>query len=281
MLYTFMSDSTAIATHLLAVDSHVHLYDWMNLVPMLDAALASFTDAVSTHKAHTPFSGLLALTEPLNRDTFPKLRAQAHAEQPCRLSKDWILEPTEESLSLAAYHSSGVRIFLLSGQQVVTREKLEVLAIACEQTIPERQSLKETIQAVRVRDGYPILPWGVGKWLFGRGKLISRTITENGTAPLGIGDNGGRPSFWCKVSQFDQAKRYDLPLLRGSDPLPVKSSTRSAGSFGTLLCCRFDSAKPAESLLAALRGKSCERIDFGDPESPLAFLKTQVALRLG
>jgi hypothetical protein len=246
---------------------------------MLDTALASFTDAVHTQKGKVPFSGMLVLTEPRVRDTFPKLRSQLHSEQPCRLNSEWILEPTDETLSLAAVHSSGAKIFLISGQQVVTRENLEVLAIASEQTIPDRQNLQETLKAIRQHDGYPVLPWAVGKWLLGRGKLINRAIADNGGKPLGIGDNGGRPAFWTMVGQFEQARLYDLPILRGSDPLPVKGS-RTAGSYGTLMSIPFDPTKPAKSLLDALCDKSCERIDFGVLEAPLSFVKDQIALRL-
>jgi hypothetical protein len=278
-IYIFMSESTPSVTYLLAVDSHVHLYNWVDLVPMLDTARASFTDAVHTQKGDVPFCGMLVLTEPRSRDTFPKLRAQLQNGHPCRLSSEWMLQPTDETLSLTAVHSSGARIFLISGQQVVTREALEVLAIASEQTVPDRQSLQETLKAIRQRDGYPILPWAVGKWLMGRGKLVSQTIIDNGGKPLGIGDNGGRPVFWTMVGQFEQARRYDLPILRGSDPLPVKGS-RTAGSYGTLMSIPFDAEKPAKSLLDALCDKSCERIDFGVLETPLSFVKDQIALRL-
>ncbi len=274
-----MSESTPATTYFLAVDSHVHLYNWVDLVPMLDTALASFTDAVHKHKGKVPFYGMLVLTEPRGRDTFPKLRTQLQSAQPCWLSSEWMLEPTDETLSLTAVHTDGTRIFLISGQQVVTREALEVLAIASEQTVPDRQSLQDTLKAIRQRDGYPVLPWAVGKWLMGRGKIVSQAIAENDGKPLGIGDNGGRPAFWTRVEQFKQARLFDLPILRGSDPLPVKSS-RNAGSYGTLMSIPFDAAKPAKSLLDALCDKSCERIDFGVLEAPLSFLRDQITLRL-
>lgn len=275
-----MPDLTSSETDILAVDSHVHLYDWVNLVPMLDAALASFTDAVNNIKEGKDFYGVLVLTEPRERDTFAKLRNQAQTESPCMLNSDWTLQTTGESLSLAAVHANGATLYLISGQQVVTRESLEVLSIATEQSIPDRMSLEETIQGIRVRDGFPVLPWGVGKWLFGRGKLINRAIEENGGKPLAIGDNGGRPNFWTMVGQFNKAKLHDLPILNGTDPLPTPKTQRTAGSYGNIICCKFDTDKPAKSLLTALTDTSCERVAYGALEAPAAFVLDQVLLRL-
>lgn len=265
---------------ILAVDSHVHLYDWAKLIPMLDDALTAFADAVQRNKEGRAFAGVLVLTEPQNRDTFPKLRRQVLAEQPHRLSNNWTIIPTEEKLSLAAVHTNGITIFLISGQQIVTRESLEVLSLATEQSIPDRMSLEETITEIRDRDGYPVLPWAVGKWLFSRGKHINRVMVENNGKPLAIGDNGGRPTFWNVISQFNAAKLYDIPILNGTDPLPAKNTRRKAGSYGTLMCCTLDSTRPAASLLAALNDKSCELIRYGNLEAPIAFVRDQIALRL-
>ncbi|WP_136805727.1 hypothetical protein [Desulfosediminicola flagellatus] len=275
-----MSELTSSSTDILAVDSHVHLYNWVNLVPMLDEALSSFKKAVQEKKEGQPFYGVLVLTEPRDRDTFPKLRAQLQTEQSCRLSSDWTLEKTGESVSLAAVHANGATLFLISGQQVITRESLEVLSIATEQSIPDKMSLEETISRIRDIDGYPVLPWAVGKWLFARGKHITRLIKANHGKPLALGDNGGRPTFWSSVSHFDAAKLYDLPILNGTDPLPAKSTKRMAGSYGTIICYAFDTTRPAASLLAALNDKSCERIGYGELEAPAAFVIDQISLRL-
>lgn len=275
-----MSEISSSSTDILAVDSHVHLYNWVDLVPMLDEALASFTNAVQQKKEGQPFYGVLVLTEPRVRDTFPKLRTQLQTEGPCHLSSDWTLKETGEAVSLAAVHASGTTLFFISGQQVITRESLEVLSIATEQSIPDQLSLDETISIIRDKKGYPVLPWAVGKWLFNRGKHVTRLIETNNGKPLAIGDNGGRPKFWKSVGQFDTAKLYDLPILNGTDPLPTRSRNRMAGSYGNIICCAFDASKPATSLLAALKDKSCERIGYGNLEAPIAFVKDQISLRL-
>ncbi|HKJ64034.1 MAG TPA: hypothetical protein VJ969_01430, partial [Desulfopila sp.] len=96
---------------------------------------------------------------------------------------------------------------------------------------------------------------------------------------LGIGDNGGRPTFWSAIPQFERAKLNDIPLLRGSDPLAVSETRRSAGSFGTVIRCEFDSEHPCRSLLKGLKNNDLERFHFGTLEQPAQFLKDQIALR--
>lgn len=272
-----MTDTTQPVPALLAVDSHVHLYNWVDLVPMLDEALASFTDAVRNNKGNAPFSGILIFTEPRERDTFSRLRAQAEAEQPCRLSAEWELRLTAERLSLAAAHVSGAEIYLISGQQVETREGIEVLSIGTEQSLPDRQSLAETLKGIRGRDGYPAISWRIDNRCWGRGKLLDRTITQNGRQPLAISDSGTRPTFLKKVGLFDQARLYDLPIVAGTDPAPSANSGRRAGSYGILMSCPFNSAEPAKALLAALTEKSCERIQYGNLTTPRTFFKDLIS----
>lgn len=277
-----MSESKTNNNHLLAVDSHVHLHDWLHFVPMLDSALSAFTRAVSQHKNTNVFSGILVLTEPVGRDTFPRLKTQLEtSEDQCRLNSNWHLEATGEDLTIAACHVTGARIYLVSGQQIVTRENLEVLSIYTPQSINDRLNIRETIKEVEKFGGFPVLPWGVGKWLFGRGKLVSCLIEEKKKQRFGIGDNGSRPTFWQHVPQFALARKHDLPLLHGSDPLRVSEARRSAGSSGDLIICPFDSRYPGKSLVNALKENSYERISFREPEKAGHFFKDQIALRFG
>lgn len=276
-----MVESETTGSQLLAVDSHVHVYDWANFVPMLDSALRKFSKAVQDNGKNTTFSGILALTEPATRDTFSRLAFQLpDRESRCELSGSWHLEKTAEPLSLRAVHRDGTSVYIISGQQIVTREKLEVLSIFASQTVPDQLTLAETLAEIRARGGFPILPWGVGKWLFGRGKVVGQQIQEASRGQFGMGDNGGRPSFWKQVGQFELAKRHDLPILRGSDPLPVSELRRTGGSYGDLITCPFDPDQPGKSLCDALRENKYERTGYGPAETAANFFKDQIALRL-
>ncbi|WP_163337620.1 hypothetical protein [Desulfopila sp. IMCC35008] len=271
-------------TRQLVVDSHVHIHNLNNLVHILDATLTSFDKAVQVHKTDKDFSGVLCLTEPAGRDNFTRLKNQLDKSvatgELCRLNNSWHLDSTAEDLTIAACHESGTVIYLLAGQQIVTREKLEVLSLSAPQTVQDRMSLTATIEAIEELGGFAILPWGVGKWLFGRGKIVSDCIKEKRGNRIAIGDNGGRPAFWKSVVQFDLAKLHDLPLLHGSDPLRVSELRRTAGSRADILVLDFDRDRPAQSLLNALRENTCERIAIGAPETFMHFIRDQIALRL-
>lgn len=265
----------------MAVDSHVHLYHWKDLTSVLDRGRACLTRMNGADSSAPPTAVLLVLAEPAARNTFGRLKTQIQPGTSVALSPQWLLAPTGESLSISAKHIDGSDIFLISGQQVVTREKLEVLSIATGQTIPDGLPLKATLDQIVNAGGFPILPWGVGKWLFGRGKIINSLIREN-TAATGffaLGDNGGRPRFWRRVEQFEMARSADIPIISGSDPLPCGSRRQAAASFGTLIRCSFDRQKPAASLLAALTQGSCDTQPFGDLARPLDFFRDQLALR--
>ena len=276
-----MFESETTGSRLLAVDSHVHVYDWANLVPMLDSALKNFSKAVEGRDKNGSFSGVLLLTEPSRRDTFSRLVHQLKdGASRCSLSGGWSLEKTAEPLSLRAVSQSGTALYIICGQQVVTRENLEVLSVFTPQTVPDGMTLAETLADIQARGGYPILPWGVGKWFSGRGKVVRQQIQEATGGKLGIGDNGGRPWFWKRVSQFELARKQHLPILRGSDPLPVSERRRTAGSFGNLIICPFDSEHPGKSLCDALRANRYERIAYGSAESTVNFFRDHIALRL-
>jgi hypothetical protein len=275
-----MPESNSTSHQLLAIDSHVHLHDWVHLVPMLDAAIRSFTRAVGTYRPGAPFHGILVLTEPARRNTFGKLRDQLGVDPSYPCNPGWTLEATAEPLSLKASHANGTALFLVSGQQIVTGENLEVLSIGTAPVINDKLSLAGTIREIRQQSGFPLIPWGVGKWLGTRGKIVSRAISENAGQPLGLGDNSGRPAFWRNILQFTQAKAYNMVILRGSDPLALAGQEEKVGSFGTFISCPFDPQLPGASLVDALQDNSFSSIDFGELETFPAFCRNQLTLRL-
>ncbi|WP_136798205.1 hypothetical protein [Desulfosediminicola ganghwensis] len=270
-------------TSTVLLDSHVHLYHWSDLVPILDSARVCHQEQDTAHHSHNPASAVvLVFTEPRERDTFARLKRQLESESTTPLAPDWQLHSTAEPLSLIATHTDGAEIFLISGQQIVTRERLEVLSIATEQSIADRLPLAATLKAIEDAGGFPILPWGVGKWLFRRGKLVSQLIRENDNpvhAPFALGDNGGRPQFWRWVKQFDLARTHNIPVISGSDPLPCSNRRHVAANFGTLISCCFDRERPAMSLLKAIAERTCDTRPFGALTRSMDFMRDQLALR--
>ncbi len=274
-----MPRSPTSGSHLLALDSHIHLHDISNLPGLLDSTVREFRKAIGQQMADRPFLGMLVLTEPRTRPTFASLRHEI--KQSTAAGKGtWTLTGTEEAISLRATHSGGDTLFLTSGQQIVTRENLEVLALLVLPEVPDGLSLAETVTEIVRLGGLAVLPWGVGKWLGTRGRIVSNFLDKNTKLPVFLGDNGGRPSFWKSIPQFRQAKKAGIPILRGSDPLHCSHRRRGAGSYGNLLTCQIDMQQPGKSVRAALTNMHSSPAEFGKLEQPWHFCKDQLTLRI-
>ena len=274
-----MTPHPASVSTLLAIDSHVHFHDMTDPAGLFDACLKAFRDALPHMLKARAFSGMLVLTEPQSRQSFASLLALIPQVCSAVALASWTLERTGEDISLRAVHRSGETIFLLAGQQIVTAENLEVLSLLALPFIPDGLDLRETVRQVRLAGGLPVLPWGVGKWLGRRGKIISEFLQEPLEQPVFLGDNGGRPALWASVPQFRLAADRGVPVLRGSDPLRCSFTRRQAGSFGNLLEAPVDPQRPADSLRRALTTIDGLPAAFGRPERLLHFCKDQLALR--
>ncbi len=266
-------------SRLLALDCHVHFHDLADVPGLLETALLAFRKAIGAQAEDRPFSGILVLTEPQSRPSFAALQQRISGRAGTGKGA-WSLAATGEEISLRATRQDGDTLFLLSGQQIVTRENLEVLSLLAQPGVTDGLDLAETVGEVLRLGGLPVLPWGVGKWLGRRGKIVSRFLAESRKTPIFLGDNGGRPAFWTSVPQFRQAKSRGITILRGSDPLRCSRRRRGAGSYGTLLTCPWDAARPGQSLRDALTDGNAMFGEFGRLEKPWHFLKDQLALRI-
>lgn len=259
-----------------AVDSHVHLHDLRDPAGLLDDAYAALTGCLG----HSPPPALLILTEPASRPAFARLRKSAPAGKTSPACGPWRLGTTDESISLAAENRDGGTLYLLAGQQIVTAENLEVLSLLALPEIADGLGLAETVQRIRQLGGLPVLPWGVGKWLGRRGTIVSDFLAGDSAGPLFVGDNGGRPGLWTFIPQYRQARDRNIRILRGSDPLRCSYRRRCAGSYGNILRCPFDPARPGQSLYGALTAAGTALETFGRHESLWHFFRDQIALRI-
>ena len=123
-----------------------------------------------------------------------------------------------------------------------------------------------------------VLPWGVGKWLGGRGRMIRDTIQAASASTIFLGDNGGRPWLW-QVGQFDEAKQRGIKVLPGTDPLPIPGEQRRIGTFGFRMTAALDQRRPMATFVRALRDPRTSITPFGRLSSPLACLSAQIRLR--
>ena len=266
---------------LILIDAHVHLHACFAVDRVLTSALRNFSQAASRLGASDAFSAGLLLTEMQGESWF---QTQTHHIQQAPSQAvtygDWTLTTTAEPCSLKATHTSGKSLWLMAGRQVVTQERLEVLALITSENFADGDPLPKTLQAITKADGIPVLPWGVGKWIGRRGGLVDTLLQQENSPAFYLGDNSGRPLGWQRPQRFRIAEKRGLYVLPGTDPLPLASETSRPGSFGFALRGEWDAQQPGMFLKAALRSPDLVMQPYGALETPWRFVANQVALRL-
>ena len=258
----------------LLVDAHVHLQNCFRLGPFLDGAVHNFRSAVNHGGSIGP--GYLLLTDMTGQDTFDRIRGEGPKH-------GWSFEATEEEESLIALKDGKPALVLVSGRQIACREGIEWLALGTRLCFQDGLPLLESLREIRKVQALPVLPWGFGKWWFGRGRVVKQLIVNecNSSIPdrIFLGDNGGRISLLGQPSAFAIARREGLRILPGTDPLPFQSHENRAGSYAFLIEGRTDTTVPWRHLRDALTtDRALEPL--GRLESPFSFVRQQVAMQL-
>lgn len=243
------------------VDGHVHLH------PRFDAG--AFLDAAA---AHAPPAGLvLCLTESAGVRRFDQLARTPSVGR-------WTLELISEPESLA-FARTGTTITLIAGRQIITAERVEVLALATLADLDDGRPLADTLDAVLAACAVAVLPWGFGKWWGARGRLVAAELRSRGRT-VAIGDNAGRPRGARPHPIFRLARELGVPVLPGSDPLDLSHHLAWAGSYGFELASPLDALAPAADLRARLRELPASPPVSGRRVGPARFALDQVLLRL-
>ena len=261
---------------MILLDAHVHLHTCFDPAGFLDSARANFRAAAQAMRRPNGL-GCLWLTDTAEERSFRRL-AQRGTASP-RLGR-WSLSETGEPTSLAARHESGDMLLLLAGRQIATRERFEVLALGSEHDFPPGQSLGDTIAAVHQGGAIAVVPWGFGKWWFGRRRVLAATLRSLPSQGVFVGDNAARPRLIPRSPLFDLAASRGIYNLPGSDPLPLRWEIRKPGRLGAVLDGPLDLSRPVASLLQTLGELRAQPPVFGVGDSFAGFVRSQVGLRL-
>lgn len=271
-----MSTVTAI------VDAHVHLHACYQPDELLDHAYKNLSTAASSCGPSSASSALfLLMTECFRDDYFGALYATAHGQDSSRSTslREWRAHPTEEDSSVLA-RSGDRQIIVVSGRQVACREGLEVLLLGTTRRLPDGLGVREVLTETSSWGVPRVIPWGPGKWLFRRGRLLSELVAEFRSPTLFLGDEGGRPIFWGYPQHFAHAARLGVRDLPGTDPLPFPHDVTKVGRMGFRVPIELDSARPAASLLRVLHQPDTPLQRFAVLESPLRFVRNQIGMQL-
>ncbi|MCP5007116.1 MAG: hypothetical protein GY941_24705 [Planctomycetes bacterium] len=258
----------------LIIDGHVHFYDCYDPGKFFQAAIINL-DAFfhSKYPEEEDFQRILLLTEGKSNNYFKQLKINGIP------GSDFEVRNTQEDCSLTLFANNNPQCFILAGRQIVTQENLEILSIASNYKIEDGLPARDVIGMLLERKEITVLSWGVGKWLFKRGKIIRELIKEYHSPYLFIGDNGARPSFWPTPELFKMAEAYGIRVLSGSDPLPFSRETCRVGTFGFTIGGRIDANNPAESFRNNLLSKKGNVSFFGKQDRAHLFLKRQLEHR--
>jgi hypothetical protein len=188
--------------------------------------------------------------------------------------------PTEEAESLRIERPDGAFLFLVAGFQIVTSERLEVLALSTVSEIPDGLPLGKTVAAVEKVGAVSVIPWGFGKWFGRRRHVLTEFLSSHREGGVFLGDNGGRPSF-LRVPDFRrEVFSGALKILPGSDSLPIASELHKVGSFGFTLRAELDERRPGASLVRTLLNPRVVPEPYGSPERFWRFLRNQTVMRI-
>ncbi len=265
----------------LLIDAHVHIHDCFDLGECFDHAYVNFKNQSERMGPDTDFRALLCLTESAGADWYGRLSAEAQKPSDAQtMGGAWKLHETEEPCALRACSACGHELTILSGRQIVTAEGLEVLSLMCRDHIADGSALQDTVKTVEEHGGIPVIPWGAGKWLGQRGRILERFLDQAGdTSCLALGDNGGRPVFWKNPRHFLLARSRGIPILPGSDPLPLPWESARIGSFGFSLEADLDHDHIARELRGLLCRRQADIHPYGCLQRTWDFVRNQWALR--
>jgi hypothetical protein len=218
------------------IDTHLHIYPFYSL----NRALTCLVDNLDSHDSDAIKVG--CLTERHDCDVYNSL-----ADNPAQeLQETFDIQPSDSGNSLKiTSRSTAKTVFLLPGQQIITRENLEVLSLNNPARVREGLPAMETVNEVIASGGIPVVAFGFGKWLGKRGKIVSQLIDQFGPGELALGDTTMRPYGWGTPVAFRRARKKGMRILHGSDPLPFAGEEIRPASYASVVSLQGDNPELA------------------------------------
>ncbi|MBL4711197.1 MAG: hypothetical protein JKX75_01620 [Gammaproteobacteria bacterium] len=249
------------------LDSHVHFYDnWdISLNQLLTSAYANLT----LGNAALPVICLL--------DTGKEaISVTQQLAKP--MAGEWQKHIAELEPYSFWFKKQEKTILVITGTQINTIEGLEVLVIGNRGDVTHDMPIEILLE--QQRDGLlNVIPWAAGKWLSKRGKILTQLLKTMKPHQFVLGDNAGRPWLWTGINQLEYAKTHNIPILCGSDPLPLHNHYLKSGTYGNLLNINMDTKRPWTSIIQAIHHQT-QSNQFGHLSSIPSFVMNQLKLRL-
>jgi hypothetical protein len=200
---------------MMLADTHVHIYPFYDLGLFFSSAFRNLdTDPEAELR--------LFLTERFDCNAYQEI---------CRREQIGEFRVERQERCITVISPIGRELSVHPGWQVITRERLEVLALdTLEKRPAEGVETERLIQELGEQGVFTILPWSLGKWSGERGRLVERLIKDE-QLKFALGDPGHR-GVALEPQLFRLGREHGRTILRGSDPLPLKGEERRVGSYG-------------------------------------------------
>ena len=247
----------------LVADTHVHIY------PVHDAAglIRSCADRLRGQAQSPDAVCALFLTEGKGFHFFDRLRDGSHG-----LPDAFRVAPAAEPEAVRVTWGDQASAWIFAGRQIVTAERLEILALTSLDGIPDGAPTGRTVEGVHESGAIPVLSWAPGKWFFQRGDVVRDVIEGHAPGHLLIGDTALRPTLWPEPSLMKTARCKGLAVLAGSDPLPFAGDETQAGGYGVRGDLDFDKNKPVSSVRKWLTDPNAYIERMGKRNGPVEML---------
>jgi len=266
------------------IDAHVHIQPEFSLENFFSSAWNNFSLAVEQSDISGSVDFVLALTEGAGCDVFSSLKKLAkplpeYLNKPSSTAS-WECYLTAEPDGLIIRKDTA-SMYLIAGKQLISKENIELLSLFSSAAIENRSlSLQDLALAVSAKGGLPVVPWGVGKWFGERGKTVERLLNTKQHISIFVGDNGNRPIFWPFPALLKNALDLGIPILSGSDPLPLTSHSTRPGSFGAIFMEDELSIEAPIDSLRKIFSKTNEISGYGLGVGPFQFIIDQLQVNL-
>lgn len=258
------------------IDAHIHIHQCYDLTKFLNSAKFNFEKQAKNNDSIS-FQGMLCLTESHGVNVFKDL---VESSKKGKNISNWIIKLTGNTNTILLIDESNFKLFVVAGRQIVTKERLEVLALGLNYDYYDGKSINEVIKYVTDSKSIPVIPWGAGKWFGRRKSFVEKLILQKKTNPLYLGDNGNRPFFWSKPKLFELAEKNGIFNLPGSDPLPFISEVNKPGSFGFILDGELSEENPFDSFSKLIMESEKQFSAYGKLESLFSFIKNQILMQI-
>lgn len=252
---------------LLAIDAHAHFYPFYDFAVWHRKAVFNLSRFLE-EQAPANSLAVVLLTERADCHFFRELTS------PDRYYREFGCSIERTSDGAALIKKLGYPdLLVIPGRQIVTKERIEILALATESDFSEGQDADLVLSEIKDSGGIACLSWSPFKWSFARGRLVEKIIDNRRPGEIVVGDTSLRSRFTPLPKLLQRAQARGFSLLAGSDPLPFRGEELVVGRYGVLLDGEFDMLTPLNSIRKLISNPETSFVIAGDRSNPCSVIR--------